>query len=239
MIQANVSPVVKQRSGVSAVVWAVLPLTLGACDGGEAAVRPKLDAPVAADAPVRKDAPPATCGNAICEAGETESSCQRDCPCTAAQNANPDSCLGDEICVAGDCVNAFGRTYEMLLTTGQLANIDATNMMWDDGVGTAVLPDPYVVVAINNQEVARLPVRADTITPTWNATARFAIAAGSSLTISLFDEDLNADDLMFSCNDISLSAADLRVFETKCQSDGNSPAGVGSHFAYQLRAVTP
>ena len=87
MIQANAAPVAKRRSEVSAAAWVVPLLTLAACDGGEAAVRPKVDAPVAADAAVRMDAPAATCGNAICEAGETEANCQRDCPCSACDLA--------------------------------------------------------------------------------------------------------------------------------------------------------
>ena len=151
--------------------------------------------------------PTAQCGDGVCNGDETADSCASDCAASNACTASPDTCTGDNVCVAGSCVAAFGHVYKLFVEAGSVPEKDANSAAWDPFGG---LPDPYVSVFLNGDSVFSTAFKSDTIAPVWHESATITVAAGSKLQLDVYDDDLDVDGYMFSCFDVSLTADLLR-----------------------------
>ncbi|MEJ7600330.1 MAG: C2 domain-containing protein [Kofleriaceae bacterium] len=157
----------------------------------------------------------AECGNGVCEAGETTSSCAEDCA-TASCTADPLSCTGETVCIAGTCENAFGRNYRIKVVSAVFTEKKGNGDAWDVGGG---LPDGKVTVTVNGTAVTT-PVVNDTLTPTWNfLTGPTLIPGGTNLKIEVLDDDVAADDLGWVCINNPLTA-DLIRAGARCSGTG-------------------
>jgi Ca2+-dependent lipid-binding protein len=70
---------------------------------------------------------------------------------------------------------------------------------WDAAGG---LPDPFVAVSLNGTAIAVSSAVQDTLAPLWNEFVNSVIPAGSTFSITVYDEDLASDDLMWSCGNV-------------------------------------
>lgn len=164
----------------------------GTCSGTETPASCPQDCPV--------------CGDGVCNGTETSASCPQDCT-AASCTTFPDDCTGENVCVQGSCVAAFGRIYKMFIFDGTMTQDDETGTPWDAVGG---LPDPYVIINLNGAFLGQTNTRNDTLTPAWSEAATATIAGGSTFDIQVFDEDVAVDDLMFSCTTQPLTADLLR-----------------------------
>ena len=92
-------------------------------------------------------------------------------------------------------MSAFGRRYQIVVADGSLTERDENGELWDP-LG---LPDVFVTLALNGTVLGSTEARQDTLTPVWNQAAEAVIPAGSNLQVDVIDEDLNVNDLMYSC----------------------------------------
>ncbi len=153
----------------------------------------------------------ATCGDGTCSGSESATSCATDCgpqTCTSS----PDSCTGDNVCVSGSCVAAYGRVYKLYVYDGKMPGRDANNAFWDYDVFSSPdeLPDSYVELFLNGAEIGTTAYKSDTVMPMWNEAKTISVAAGSKIDLKVWDSDTDFDALMFSCTNVSLTADVLR-----------------------------
>ena len=148
------------------------------------------------------------CGDNVCNGTETSASCPSDCGTTPmACTTAPDNCTGDNICMSGTCVPAFGRVYKLFIANGSMPEKTSTNEAWDPFGG---LPDPLVSVSLNTAHVFDTTYKSDTLSPIWIESATVSIPTGSKLTLDVWDSDTDVDGKMFSCANVSLTADLLR-----------------------------
>lgn len=166
------------------------------------------------------------CGDGRCNGTETTATCPADCPCVGTTATTEDSCTGENLCVNGACVSAFGRNYDICIWDGVMRTRSADGATWDAAGG---LPDPRVHVSLNGRRIGSTSERRDTIMPDWSECFRAVIPAGSSFGLEVVDVDIASDDLMFSCTNDRLQADLLRGGLIRCASSAGSPAGAGSH----------
>jgi hypothetical protein len=166
----------------------------GVCDAGESSISCPDDCP-------------ASCGNGTCEPAESAASCPGDCDPTACTTA-PDTCTGDNLCIAGHCEFAFGRLYTVRVLGAMLTEQNANGDSWDPLGG---LPDPLVTITLNGTTAAT-PRIDDTLMPTWDFDLpAMTIPGGSTFRVAVNDFDqFDGDDLMFACEAMPLSADFLR-----------------------------
>jgi hypothetical protein len=157
------------------------------------------------------------CGDGVCDPGETASSCAADCAPAACTVADPSSCSGETVCIAGTCENAFGRNYKITIVSALFTENNAGGTAWDIAGG---LPDPRATVKINGASQTT-PVIDDTLAPTWNfVTPPTLIPGGTVFEIEVVDFDLvGGDDLAWSCTNDPLTA-DLIRAGVRCSGTG-------------------
>lgn len=162
----------------------------------------------------------ATCGDGTCAADETAASCPVDCDPTACTTA-PDTCTGEDVCIASHCVSAFGRNYLIGVSAGMFPQFDDTGEPWDLAGG---LPDPIVTVTLDGVEFSTAVID-DTLTPAWDyTTGPTLVAGGAVLRIDVYDSDPAVDDLAWSCLADPLTA-DLVRAGLRCAGTGPLAAG--------------
>ncbi|MCA9678699.1 MAG: hypothetical protein KC464_26965 [Myxococcales bacterium] len=194
----------------------------GVCSGNETTASCAVDCP----------ANP-TCGDGTCSGQETTASCPGDCPCTD-NTTGDDTCSGENVCINGACVNAFGRNYHIVIFNGQMTQNNAAGETWDAAGG---LPDPLVSVTLNGTLIGSTSTQQDTLTPQWNEYLTAVIPGGSTFRVDVLDEDLTVDDPMFACATLpTLSAANIRAYVNTCSSAAGTPAGPGSSIAFWFEA---
>src|SRR5262245_52824672 len=82
----------------------------------------------------------------ICEMGTCDA--QGSCGC---DELNPNSCSGEQICVAQRCENAFPRIYLVAIGQAHLADRNPNGACWDEpGCGA---PDPLVAIFVDGMNV--------------------------------------------------------------------------------------
>lgn len=190
----------------------------GACNGNETTASCETDCPASQ-----------VCGDGTCSGNETNSTCPTDCPCTD-NTVGDDTCTGENVCINGSCVNAFGRTYHIIVFSGQMTQNNAAGDTWDAAGG---LPDPLVSVTLNGTSLGQTSTQQDTLTPQWNQFFNTVIAGGSSFQIDVFDEDVAVNDPMFGCvASPNLSAEIIRAYTNTCASAASTPAGAGSSIVF-------
>ncbi|GAB4202200.1 MAG: hypothetical protein OHK0013_15180 [Sandaracinaceae bacterium] len=128
-----------------------------------------------------------------------------------------DTCTGESICVAGACEAAFGRIYTIMDVSVSVPTTDETGAAWDAFGGA---PDPFIVVLVNGSTVATSATRNDTFSGTFSGPYNATLIAGSSLAIQVWDEDVSANDLMFTCQASPIGADLLRQRSLACSSGG-------------------
>jgi len=102
-------------------------------------------------------------------------------------------CGNNEICYYNNCEVAWGREYRITVVSAQISekNVEDDNKDWDIGGG---MPDPFVIVAINDNEVGRSEAIQDTLSPVWNYTVNVTLYEGDEISFWIFDEDISEHD---------------------------------------------
>jgi hypothetical protein len=73
------------------------------------------------------------------------------------------------------------------IVSAQVPEADAAGRRWDDAQG---LPDPYVVLLVEGNEVMRTPAVEDSLTPVWSGQGgTFDFRAERPITVRLVDDD--------------------------------------------------
>jgi hypothetical protein len=173
------------------------------------------------------------CGDGMCNGSETTATCAADCPCTAATATAADTCTGENICINGACVSAFGRQYAIVIYDGAMKMNNAAGETWDVPGG---LPDPFVRITLNGQALGETSVKSDTLAPMWNEGGNVVIPGGSTFQLDILDEDVAANDDMFSCAG-PLTADLIRAYVLSCSSAAASPAGAGSAISFWFQPL--
>lgn len=150
----------------------------GQCNGNE------TSATCASDCPAGP-----RCGDGLCNGNETTASCAGDCPCTDNTSAD-DTCTGDNVCVSGRCVSAFGRVYKIRVYGGNVLEADAAGTAWDFPGG---LPDVLANIELNSVDQGNTLAAANTLMPVWNTEYTATIPGGSTFVIRAYDEALCAN----------------------------------------------
>lgn len=128
-----------------------------------------------------------------------------------------DTCTGENICILGACEAAFGRIYSITDVTVSVPTADGTGASWD-ALGGA--PDPFIVVTVNGSSIVTSATRDDVFSASFFGPYDATIVGGSSLAIEVWDADVSANDLMFTCQASPLSADLLRRHSLSCSSGG-------------------
>lgn len=128
-----------------------------------------------------------------------------------------DTCSGDNICIAGACESAFGRIYTINDVSVSVPTTDSAGDAWD-ALGGA--PDPFIVVDVNGSVVATSSTRNDTFSGAFSGPYDATIIGGSALSIEVWDEDVSANDLMFTCQASPITASLLRLRTLSCNAGG-------------------
>lgn len=126
---------------------------------------------------------------------------------------SPDTCGGDDICASGFCSSAFGRRYNIYIQTATLPERDDAGECWDAACGA---PDPFVTVVVDGVAVGTTITRDDVFTADWGQMFPATIFAGSTIEMTVYDEDLTVDDPAFTCTIAAIDAATLRVGDLNC-----------------------
>ena len=126
-----------------------------------------------------------------------------------AQGCGPSNtiCTGETICVNDACEQAFGRTYKLQVLSTLIETTDSEGMPWDISGGA---PDPYVVVEINGTEVLRTDTVQDSFAPTFPKSTLQVIPAGATITATVYDADVDADDVVYICEANPITVEHLR-----------------------------
>jgi hypothetical protein len=177
----------------------------GTCGRGETAATCASDCAASAG-PV--------CGDRLCNGNETAATCSLDCGPPPCSVADPSSCAGETLCVAGGCVAAFGRAYTIVVQSAFIPQFKPDGNTWDAFGGA---PDAFAVIFLNAQSLGATHAIADNFTPVWNvATPPTPIAAGSTLRVDVYDQDVSANDGILSCSVAPLTADILHGGEVAC-----------------------
>ncbi len=169
----------------------------GICNNGETLETCAIDCPAGG----------VFCGDGVCNGNESTSTCTADCQITTC-STQPDNCTGENICVSGTCVSAFGRVYRIVVVDGMISAADSNGDDWDAFNG---LPDPMVQLTLNGTVIGTTASRENTLSPVWNQYATAVIPAGSSFVVKVLDHDVQLDDTMFTCQSNPLTANLLRI----------------------------
>ncbi len=134
-----------------------------------------------------------SCGDGVCDTGETMSSCRGDCPPPGCPVCTGYTTCGYHACIL---VWAGDGTYVIELNSAVLPSAREDTTPWDaDGP-----PDPYVTVSLGTKLLGSSQKVSDTLTPTWNhPLSSTTIHADDQLRLDVFDEDGTSDELMYSC----------------------------------------
>jgi len=207
----------------------VIVLAVTGCGGGgtptgmESAVAPR-DSSVAMDSSRPPPPPP---GDSGAPPPPMDSGAPPPTGCSA-QNGSAsvvDTCLGDTICLCpggdlfcdgtGTCSVAFGRRYTIAVSELTLPDRKPDGTCWDAACGA---PDPYVVFSVDGVELGRTPAASDLLTVVYDPLPAVdaTVAAGSTIRLDVFDEDISADDPAFACVATATGAL-LRSRDLSCE----------------------
>ncbi len=100
-------------------------------------------------------------------------------------------CRADELCHQSECELVFGRSFEFVFWGADVEPLDEDGANWD----VTGAPDPYGVVSVAGEELARTSVGDDSFSFDWEEPLDVVVTQ-EFLCIEVWDEDLVADDLM-------------------------------------------
>lgn|GEM_PF-2443947 len=128
-------------------------------------------------------APPTACpAGKVCEFG------------SCGNCVGHDKCSTTQVCLHGACTAASGLTYTFTFVSAKVPEKDpATGGSWD---GLGGLPDPRVVLRVDEKVICVTSTAWDTTTAVWNETCSTKITATSKLVIEMEDVDTVDHDSM-------------------------------------------
>lgn len=126
-----------------------------------------------------------------------------------------DNCTGETICVAGSCVAAFPRVYKLGAIQHSVPTTKTDSTSWDAAGGA---PDLFVTIDVNGTTVATTNVVSDQFNATWPGPFSVSLIAGSTLTLTSYDQDVSVNDPGFACEAKPITAALLRLRQLGCTS---------------------
>lgn len=138
---------------------------------------------------------------------------------TTAHECTPqdDTCTGDNICVQFNCESAFNRIYDISSITVNLPTTDPSGAAWDIGGGA---PDIFVEGRNGTQSIGTTATVDDAFSASFSDSLSATLVSGVELWLDVYDEDVSANDLAFSCGG-ALTADLLRGRGLMCD-DGAS-----------------
>jgi hypothetical protein len=139
-----------------------------------------------------------------------------------------DTCGGDNICIVDSCQPAFGRDYDLTNITVTLPATQANGMPWDPEVG-AENPDLVLEIMINTAIIATTPTTDNVLTATWAGPFTVAMAAGNSLSLTVYDDEGDVNSNAYACNAAPVTSGTLRSRGGACM----NPAGAMLSFTIQ------
>lgn len=161
---------------------------------------------------------PSFCGDGVCNIGESAGNCPGDCAAGGACSPSNDTCGGETICVGNSCVAAFPRVYAITNVSVMLPTTDPNGEAWDLGGGA---PDLFVGDSSGNPLTNTVQ---DQFSATFPGPFDVQLIAGATLRISIWDEDVSANDLAFSCQAAPVTADLLRSRVLRCTQGGSTLA---------------
>lgn len=156
------------------------------------------------------------CGDGTCNGNETASSCTSDCGTTAC-SASPDNCTGETICISGKCEAAFPRVYRITNVAVSMPTKNPNNNSdWDVGGGA---PDLFLGDQQGNPITAAVQ---DQFSATFPGPFEVQLVAGNAFRMDVWDEDVTTNDFAFACQANPITAALLRTRSFGCAANGAS-----------------
>jgi len=156
------------------------------------------------------------CGDGTCNGNETASTCAADCGTTAC-STSPDNCTGETICISGKCEAAFPRVYRITNVSVMVPTKNPNNNSdWDVGGGA---PDLYLGQMDGTPITAAVP---DQFSATFPGPFEVQLVGGNAFRIDVWDEDVTTNDFAFACQANPITAALLRTRSFGCAANGAS-----------------
>lgn len=156
------------------------------------------------------------CGDGVCDNGETHTTCAADCPATAC-TTSPDNCAGENICVSGACVNAFGRHYTISNISISVPTTDPSGQSWDIGGGA-----PDLFLGSQDGTMVFSNVVQDHFSATFPGPFDFVALAGGAMVFYFWDQDVSVNDFAFGVQWNPITAAQLRLRTLSYSGNGDT-----------------
>ena len=113
----------------------------------------------------------------------------------------------------------MNRIYEIRNVAVSVPTTDPAGAEWDFGGGA---PDLLLEVAVNGAIAEATAAVPDSFSATFAGPFNVQIVAGSTLTLTVYDEDVSKNDLAYACTASPLTADLLRLRDLQCMSAGSS-----------------
>lgn len=107
-----------------------------------------------------------------------------------------DTCTGDTICIQFNCESAFNRIYDVSAITVSLPTTDPSGAGWDVGGGA---PDIFVEALVGTTSLGTSVTVNDAFSASFDETFSPTLPKGVEFWLDVYDEDVAANDLAFSC----------------------------------------
>lgn len=131
----------------------------------------------------------------------------------ACDPMDPNSCDGETVCIDAACEAAFGRFYTILIDSVIMNETDDAGDAWDFPGG---LPDPKVEISVNGTIVATTSWVNDTLNAAINESVDVELVGGSSIELTVYDDDNAVSDWVLTCSFDPVTAMDLRYGDLSC-----------------------
>lgn len=123
------------------------------------------------------------------------------------------ACGGENVCVNSSCVPAYPRAYRVSIDSVTVPTRDSNGECWDAGCGA---PDLKVVVRLNGMAILTTGTAQDVFSAAFSDEAVAQLTGGSTLFVTLYDEDLVEDDVIVTCGSERLDGFDARRRNWMC-----------------------
>ena len=145
--------------------------------------------------------------------------------CSDHPKTCPTACTGNDVCIAGECVDAYSRDWVFTAATITVAPTEPDGTGWDTFGDPA--PDPYANISVDGIVVLTTDVSSDTYDADWNQASKpIAIMESSQIQVEAIDSDTLGDgDLIESCPDtgtMPLTIDMLRAGRMQCIQTGST-----------------
>lgn len=116
-------------------------------------------------------------------------------------------CASDLVCASSKCAPPWGLSWRLSIERATFGPINpASGSPWDgDG-----LPDPYVEVDVDNQQLLRTTTRNDNATPTWTESVVIRLQNNTLVQMRLVDDNLLFDQVALETMNAPADIRELR-----------------------------